>query len=59
MTKLLEAEVLQSKGHRIQEAYRRMAITEQTRDKWHMEYGGLRVEQAKRLKHLGQENSRI
>lgn len=41
------------------EAGRKVGITEQTYYRWRKEYGGMRIEQAKRLKELGQENSRL
>ena len=59
ISKLREAEVLQSKGMSILEACRQLEITEQTYYRWRKEYGGLRVDQAKRLKELEQENSRL
>ena len=57
--KLRQAEVLLSQGDSIGEASRKMGITEQTYYRWRKEYGGLRVEQAKRLKELEKENSRL
>jgi putative transposase len=56
---LREAEVLLSKGQSIADACRGLGITEQTYYRWRKEYGGLRVDQAKRLKELEQENSRL
>ena len=56
---LREAEVLQGKGQSIGEACRQLGITDQTYYRWRREYGGLRVDQAKRLKELEQENSRL
>ena len=56
---LREAEVLQSKGQGIGEACRQVGITDQTYYRWRKEYGGLRVDQAKRLKDLELENSRL
>ena len=41
------------------EACRKLGITEQTYYRWKKEYGGLRVDQAKRLKGLEQENARL
>ena len=41
------------------DACRKLGITEQTYYRWKREYGGLRVDQAKRLKHLEQENARL
>ncbi len=59
ITKLREAEVLQAKGQSIPEACRQMGISEQTYYNWRKEYGGLRVDQAKRFKLLEQENTRL
>ena len=47
------------KGLGIAEACGKLSITEQTYYRWKNEYGGLRVEQAKRLKGLEQENARL
>ncbi len=41
------------------EASKKIGITEQTYYRWRKEYGGMRVEQARRLKELGKENSRL
>ena len=57
--KLREAEVLLSQGSTVGEASRKMGVTEQTYYRWRKEYGGMRVEQAKRLKELEKENSRL
>ena len=57
--KLREAEVLQAKGVAIPEVCRQLGVTEQTYYRWRKEYGGLRVDQAKRLKELEQENTRL
>ncbi len=57
--KLREAEVLLSQGCNVGEASRKLGITEQTYYRWRREYGGMRVEQAKRLKELEKENSRL
>jgi putative transposase len=59
ITKLREAEVMQSKGQTMAEACRQLGITETTYYKWRKEYGGLQVDQAKRFKQLEQENSRL
>ena len=55
--KLREAEVLLSQGSTVGEASRKLGVTEQTYYRWRKEYGGMRVEQAKRLKELEKENS--
>jgi putative transposase len=57
--KLREAEVLTSKGMSMEEVLRQLGISDATYYKWRKEYGGLRVDQARRLKELEQENSRL
>jgi transposase-like protein len=47
------------KGLAVLDACRKLGITEQTYYRWKNEYGGLRVDQAKRLKSLEQENTRL
>ena len=47
------------KGLALLAACRKLGITEHTYDRWKKEYGGLRVDQAKRLKSLEQENTRL
>lgn len=56
INKLREAEVLQANGQSLAEVCRQLEITEQTYYRWRKEYGGLRVDQAKRLKELDQKN---
>ena len=57
--KLREAEVLLSQGSTVGEVSRKLGITEQTYYRWRREYGGMRVEQARRLKELEKENGRL
>ena len=59
IAKLREAEVLQSKGMLMAEVMRQLGISDATYYKWRKEYGGLRVDQAKRFKELEHENSRL
>jgi transposase-like protein len=59
IAKLREAEVLLSQGQKVGEVSRKLGITEQTYYRWRREYGGMRIEQAKRLKELEKENSRL
>jgi putative transposase len=59
MNSLREAEVLISQGSTIGEASRKIGVTEQTYYRWRREYGGMRVEQAKRLRELEKENTRL
>jgi len=56
---LREAEVLQSQSMTIGDISRKLGITEQTYYRWRKEYGGMRVDQAKRLKELEKENVRL
>ena len=56
---LREAEVLLSQGSTTAEAARHLGITEQTYYRWRKEYGGMRINQAKRLKELEKENVRL
>ena len=57
--KLREAEILLSKGLSIEKASRELGITEQTYYRWRKQYGGMRVEQAKRLRELEKENVQL
>ena len=59
INKLREAEVAISAGGTVAEASRRIGITEQTFYRWRNEYGGLRIDQVKRLKQLESENGRL
>jgi putative transposase len=57
--KLREAEVMVAKGQTVGEVCRQIGVTDQTYYRWRKEYGGLRMDQAKRLKELEKENSRL
>ena len=59
IVKLREAEVLESKGLTQVEAAKKLGIAEQTLIRWRKEYGGLRVDQARRFKELEKENIRL
>jgi transposase-like protein len=52
-------EIETGRGTAVEDACRKLGITEQTYYRWKKEYGGLRVDQAKRLKGLEQENARL
>lgn len=56
---LREIEVLQSQGMTIGEACRKIGVSEHSYYRWKKEYGRLHVDQAKRLKELERENSRL
>ena len=57
--KLRTAEIELAKGLGTAEVVRKLGITEQTYYRWRKEYGGLRLDQAKRLKELEKENLRL
>ena len=57
--KLRDAEVLQAQGQTIAQVVRQLGVTDQTYYRWRKEYGGLKVDQAKRLKELERENARL
>ena len=57
--KLREAEVLLSQGRHVSEACRQIGVTDNTYYRWRKEYGGIRSDQAKRLKELERENARL
>jgi transposase-like protein len=59
INKLREAEILLSQGDTIAIVSKKIGVSEYTYYRWRKEYGGLRVEQAHRLKELEQENSRL
>lgn len=56
---LREADVELSRGNNVGQVCRGLGISEQTYYRWRKEYGGLKVTQAKRLKDLEKENSRL
>ena len=59
ITMLREAEVLLNQSTPVAEVCRKLGVSEQTYYRWRKEYGGMRVDQAKRLKELEQENVRL
>ncbi len=59
INKLREAEILLNQGASVGEASRKIGVTEQTYYRWRKEYGGMRIEQEKRLKYLEKENARL
>ena len=56
---LREIEVQSAQGMSVEEACRQAGITDQTYYRWRKMYGGLKLDQAKRLKELEHENSRL
>ena len=59
INKLREAEVAISQGNTIAEASRRIEVTEQNYFRWRSQYGGMGVEQPRRLRELEKENTRL
>jgi len=57
--KLREAEVMMAKGATVAVVCRQIGVTDQTYYRWRREYGGLRLDQARRLKDLEKENARL
>jgi len=57
--KLREVEVELGRGKTVAEAVKKIGVTEQSYYRWKKKYGGLRMDQAKRLKELEKENSRL
>ena len=59
INKLREAEVLLSQGEKVAVVTRKIGVSDVTYYHWRKEYGGLSVDQAKRLKDLEVENTRL
>ena len=57
--KLREAEVRLSKGESVGKMCRNIGVSEQTYYRWRNEYGGMRIDQAKRFKEIEKENTRL
>ncbi len=59
INKLREAEIMFSQGSTLLVILKKIGVSDATYYRWRKEYGGMKVEQAKRLKELEQENSRL
>ena len=59
VAKLRQVEVLLAQGKAVSEAVRAIAVSEATYHRWRAEYGGLKLDQVKRLKELERENARL
>jgi transposase-like protein len=57
--KLREAEALQSSGATIAQVCQKLEVSEQTFHRWRHQYGGMKAQDAKRLKELETENGRL
>ncbi len=59
INKLRQAEVEIANGATIAQVCKKIGVTDQTYYRWRNEYGGMRVDQAKRLKELEKENAQL
>ena len=59
ITKLREAEVRLSQGSTVAEVIKALGVSEVTYYRWRKEFGGMKVDQAKKLKDLEKENARL
>lgn len=59
INKLRQAEVEIANGATVAQVCKTIGVTDQTYYRWRSEYGGMRVEQARRLKELERENTRL
>ena len=59
LNKLREAEILLNQGSTLPVVGKKIGVSDCTYYRWRKEYGGMRIDQAKRLKELEQENSRL
>jgi transposase-like protein len=57
--KLREADALIATGKTLGQVVQTLEISEQTLDRWRKQYGGMKAEEAKRLKELEEENKRL
>lgn len=59
VTKLREADVLLSEGHSISNVIKQIQVAADIYHRWRKEYGGMKVDQAKKLRDLEKENTRL
>ena len=59
VSKLRQVDVLVSQGKSVADAVRAIGVTQVTYYRWKQEYGGLKLDQVKRMKELEQENQRL
>jgi transposase-like protein len=59
INRLREAEIMLSQGATLAVIWKKIGVSDCTYYRWRKEYGGMRVEQAKRLQELEKENSRL
>lgn len=59
ITKLREAEAMLAAGRSVGQVVQALGVSEQTFNRWRSQYGGMKAEEAKRLKELEVENARL
>ena len=59
ITKLREADAMLATGATIAQVVQQLGVSEQTFHRWRNQYGGMKANEAKRLKELEQENARL
>jgi putative transposase len=59
IAKLREADVLLAQGRPVTEVCKQLAVADKTYFRWRKEYGGLKLDQVRRMKELEQENQRL
>jgi len=59
INKLREAEILLNQGNTLAIVWKKIGVSDCTYYRWRKEYGGLKIEQARKLKSLEKENSRL
>ncbi len=59
VNKLREADVLLSQGQTVAQVCKQIGVTDQTYYRWRREFGGMKTDQARRLKELERENARL
>ena len=59
INKLREAEILLNQGNTLAVVWKKIGVSDCTYYRWRKEYGGLKIEQARKLKSLEKENSRL
>ncbi len=59
ISKIRQADVLSSQGHKAEEICRELGVSDVTYYRWRKEYGGMQIEQAKRLRDLEKDNGRL
>lgn len=59
LNKLRQVEVAVANGKKVSQAVREIGVSEHTYYRWRTEYGGLNIEQARKLKQLERENARL